>query len=100
MNSECGKGSSFPLPYVAATADSAPACVKVTVATLAVNAELLPSPTSTTLCQAIAIDVTVASGARRISAGSRALRLQLGSPPRSSPRLLSHLSEESVDITE
>ncbi|WP_405842832.1 glycosyltransferase family 2 protein [Streptomyces sp. NBC_01518] len=43
-NSERGEGSSLPLPYLAATADSAPARVKVTVATLAVNAELLPNP--------------------------------------------------------
>ena len=42
-NSERGEGSSLPLPYLAATADSAPARVKVTVATLAVNAELLPN---------------------------------------------------------
>ena len=47
-NSGRGEGRSLPLPYLAATADSAPARVKVTVATLAVNAELLPTPDATT----------------------------------------------------
>ncbi|WP_405860811.1 glycosyltransferase family 2 protein [Streptomyces sp. NBC_01515] len=47
-NSGRGEGSSLPLPYVAATADSTPARVKVTVSTLAVNAELIPTPDATT----------------------------------------------------
>lgn len=47
-NSGRGEGSSLLLPYLSATADSAPARVKVTVATLAVNAELIPTPDATT----------------------------------------------------
>ncbi|MEV8545915.1 glycosyltransferase family A protein [Streptomyces sp. NPDC051572] len=44
-NSERGEGSSLPLPYVAAKPDDdAPARMKVTVGTLGVQAELLPSP--------------------------------------------------------
>ncbi|MFI6405025.1 glycosyltransferase family 2 protein [Streptomyces sp. NPDC050548] len=43
-NSARAKGRSLPLPYVAATPDSAPVRVKVTVGTLGVQAELLPAP--------------------------------------------------------
>ncbi|MGW0836909.1 glycosyltransferase family 2 protein [Streptomyces prunicolor] len=41
-NSERREGSSLPLPYLAAAPDATPVRVKVTVATLAVTAELLP----------------------------------------------------------
>ncbi|MET7569481.1 glycosyltransferase family A protein [Streptomyces sp. NPDC005492] len=47
-NAGRGQGRSLALPYVAAAPGSAPARVKVTVAMLAVNAELLPSPNATT----------------------------------------------------
>ena len=47
-NSERGKGSSLPLPYMAATPDGPPARIKVTVGTLGATAELLPSPDPTT----------------------------------------------------
>ncbi|MEV0736196.1 glycosyltransferase family A protein [Streptomyces sp. NPDC050549] len=43
-NAGRGEGSSLPLPYVAAAQDSAPVRVKVTVGTLGVQAELLPTP--------------------------------------------------------
>ncbi|MCX4811805.1 glycosyltransferase family 2 protein [Streptomyces sp. NBC_01239] len=48
VNVERGEGSSLPLPYIAATPDSAPARMKVTVAALGVEAELLPAPNATT----------------------------------------------------
>ena len=43
-NSGRGEGSSLPLPHLAAAPDATPVRVKVTVATLAVTAELLPAP--------------------------------------------------------
>jgi len=43
-NAGRGEGSSLPLPYLAAAQDSAPARLKVTVGTLGVEAELLPTP--------------------------------------------------------
>ncbi|WP_406123564.1 glycosyltransferase family 2 protein [Streptomyces sp. NBC_00989] len=48
VNSGRGEGSSLPLPYIASTPDATPVRVKVTVATLAVNAELLPTPDTNT----------------------------------------------------
>jgi hypothetical protein len=47
-NSERGEGSSFPLPYMAATPDGTPAHLRLTVGTLGVTADLLPTPAATT----------------------------------------------------
>ncbi|MEV0907343.1 glycosyltransferase family 2 protein [Streptomyces hokutonensis] len=43
-NAGRGEGNSLPLPYIAATQDTAPVRLKVTVGTLGVQAELLPAP--------------------------------------------------------